>query len=104
MGLSFASIQDEHGPAIYISGDGTAQTENRLMRLGEEVDKLTSSDTQIVYLDPTRGDGLRVKEFYALTVFPALIIIMDDDTLYQKWEGYMPRPDQVSYAISQAGG
>lgn len=104
MGLSFASIQDEHGPAIYIFGDGTAQTENRLMRLGEEVDKLTSSDTQIVYLDPTRGDRLRVKEFYALTVFPALIIIMDDDTLYQKWEGYMPRPDQVSYAISQAGG
>lgn len=104
MALSFTSIPDEHGPAVYIFGDGTSQLEQRLIAFGEEVDKLTPDETQVVYLDPNRGDGLRVKEFYALTNFPVVMIIMDDDTLYHTWDGTLPQPDQVSYYLSQING
>lgn len=104
MTLSFTSIPDQHGPAVYVFGNGTSQMEQRLIALGKEIDQLTAADIQVVYLDPNRGDGLRVKEFYALGNFPVVIIVMDDDTIYQKWEGSLPQADQVSYAVSQAGG
>jgi hypothetical protein len=104
MALSFTGIPDKHGPAVYIFGDGTSQLEKRLIDFGEEVDKLTPDETQVVYLEPSRGDGLRVKEFYALSNFPVTMIIMDDDTVYHMWESNIPQPDQVSYFLSQING
>ncbi len=104
MALEFTNIPDRTGPAIYLFGDGTAQTEEQLMRFGNEVDALTPDDTQVVYLDPTRGDGLSVKEFYGITSFPHAMIVMDDDTIPYQWEYTMPQPDEVSYALSQITG
>lgn len=104
MALSFTSIPDRTGPAIYLLGDGTSQTEQALMQLGNEVDKLTSQDTQVVYLDPSRGDGLATATFYGLTQFPSVIIVMDDDTVPHQWSHHIPRYEEVTYALSQTTG
>lgn len=104
MALEFTTIPDREGPAVYIFSDGTTQSEQLLKQLGEEVDKLTQETTQVVFLDHTRGDGLATKEFYGLTTFPCILIVMDDDTIPQQWNGALPRADEVSYAISQITG
>jgi len=104
MGLEFTNIPDRTGPAVYIFGDGTTQTEQRLIAYGQEIDGLTPDETQVVFLDPQRGDGLRVKEFYGLTSFPSVLIVMDDDTINQLWSVQLPPADQVSYALSQVNG
>ena len=104
MGLEFTNIPDRSGPAVYIFGDGTTQTELRLTAYGKEIDALTPDETQVVFLDPQRGDGLEVKEFYGLLSFPCVLIVMDDDTINQQWSGSLPQADQVSYALSQITG
>ncbi|MFZ1458370.1 MAG: hypothetical protein WAT17_00625 [Candidatus Saccharimonadales bacterium] len=104
MALEFTNIPDRTGAAVYILGDGTTQTEMQLIKFGEEVDALTPDDTQVVYLDPSRGDGLRVKEFYGITEFPYIMIVMDDDTVPYAWQRSIPRPDEVSYELGQIGG
>jgi hypothetical protein len=75
-----------------------------LLAYGQEIDALTPDETQVVFLDPQRGDGLRVKEFYGLISFPAVLIVMDDDTVNQLWSVQLPPADQVSYALSQVNG
>mgnify|MGYP003599313698 CR=1 FL=1 len=104
MALEFTNIPDRVGAAIYIFGDGSSQTEKVLTDLGTRIDELTPDITQVVYLDPNRGDGLAVKEFYGLTQFPALCIIMDDDTMPNAWYGTMPSPEEVSYQLSRISG
>lgn len=104
MGLEFTNIPDRNGPAVYILGDGTEATAQRMKQYGEEVDELTPDETQVVYLDSQSGDGLEVAEFYGLTAFPCVLIVMDDDTLYQSWEIQIPAADQVSYVLSQING
>ncbi|MFZ1249652.1 MAG: hypothetical protein WAQ24_05025 [Candidatus Saccharimonadales bacterium] len=104
MGLEFTNIPDRHGPAVYVFSDGTSQTEIRLKQYGQEIDALTPDETQVVYLNPMRDDGLRVKEFYGLTSFPCVLIVMDDDTIAQSWQGSLPQADQVSYTLGQIGG
>lgn len=85
-------------------GDGTMQLERRLIAFGEDIDKLTPDETQVVYLDPSKGDGLEVKSFYSLQYLPVVMIVMDDDTLYQTWAGDIPRPDEVAYYLSRING
>lgn len=104
MALEFTNIPDREGPAVYLFGDGTHTTETQMQELGVAVDKETPEETQVVYLDPTRGDGLRIKEFYQLTVFPCVLIIMDDDTITQSWQFSLPRAEEVIYALSQING
>lgn len=104
MALEFTNIPDREGPAIYVFGDGTITTERQLIAFGEEVDSLTPDETQVVYLDPSRGDGASVKEFYGLTNFPCVLILMDDDTIPQQWSQTIPRADEVAYALSQING
>jgi hypothetical protein len=79
-------------------------SEERLKRYGVEVDALTPDETQVVYLDPRSDDGRKVTEFYSLTTLPCVLIVMDDDTIYQSWELQIPSADQVSYALSQVNG
>lgn len=74
------------------------------MDFARRVDDLTPDDTQVAFLDPTRGDGLRVKEFYGITATPHIMIVMDDDTIPYSWQLSIPRPDEVSYALSQING
>lgn len=50
------------------------------------------------------GDGASVKEFYGLTNFPCVLILMDDDTIPQQWSQTIPRADEVAYALSQING
>lgn len=103
MALEFTNIPDRTGPAVYIFGDGTSQTETQLLDFARRVDDLTPDETQVVYLDPARGDGLAVKEFYGITSVPYIMIVMDDDTIPYSWQS-MPQPDEVSYALSQISG
>ena len=104
MALGFTSIPDRSGPAVYVFGDGTSQTEQILKQFGEKVDDLTHDETQVVYLDPSRGDGRATAEFYGLTQFPCVMIVMDDDTVPQQWNLTIPQPDEVSYVLSQITG
>ena len=104
MSLSFTSIEDQIGPAVYILGSHDARTEQKLMNLANEVDKRTQQKVQIVYLDPRRGDGLKVKEFYAVRNLPCVMIIMDDDTVPYKWTHAIPKAEEITYALSQIGG
>lgn len=103
MALEFTSIPDRNGPAIYLLGDGSTQTKMTLVELGDQIDQATPDETQVVYLDPNSGDGLSVKEFYAIETLPCTMIIMDDDTMPYQWHG-LPRPDEITYALSQITG
>ena len=104
MALEFTNIPDRTGPAVYLVGDGSGEQHRQLEDLGAAIDAATPEETQVVYLDSTNGDGLNVKEFYALMDFPTVMIVMDDDTLYQSWTNDLPQPDQVAYYLSQVGG
>ena len=104
MALEFTSIPDRDGPAIYILTSGSSQLEDQLTKFGEEVDALTPDETQVCLLDPNSGDGLSIKEFYSLTTFPVIMIVMDDDTIYHLWTEDVPQPSEVSYYLSQVNG
>lgn len=104
MALEFTNIPDRTGPAVYVFGDGTSQTDQILKQFGEKVDELTPEETQVAYLDPSRGDGRATAEFYGLIQFPCVMIVMDDDTVPQQWSLTIPRPDEVSYALGQITG
>lgn len=104
MALEFTTIPDRTGPAIYIIGDGTIDMENRLKQLGEEADKLTEDETQVVYLDPNSREGQDVKAFYGIEQLPIILIVMDDDTIPYQWTGSLPRPDEIAYTLSQING
>ncbi len=104
MALEFTTIPDRTGPAIYIIGNGTIDMEKQLKLLGEEVDKLTEDETQVVYLDPNTREGQDIKTFYAIETLPIILIVMDDDTVPYQWSGTLPRPDEISYALSQING
>lgn len=104
MALSFTTIPDRTGPAVYLIGNGQSQTERQLISLGNEINEVTPGQTQIVYLDPTRGDGLKIKEFYSLQVLPCILVVLDDDTIAHTWENTIPRQDEVTYIISQITG
>ena len=104
MALEFTNIPDRNGPAVYLFGDGTSFIDDQVKQLGVEIDNLTQAETQVVYLDPLRDDGLKVKEFYGLLTFPAVLIVMDDDTVPMSWNGQLPRTEEVTYALSQISG
>ena len=104
MALEFTNIPDHSGPAVYLIGNGQSQLERQLTELGKLIDEATPEQTQVVYLDPTRGDGLRIREFYSLHYLPTVFIVMDDDTIAQQWDVTLPRFEEVTYALSQITG
>jgi hypothetical protein len=104
MALSFTNISDRQGPAVYILGDGSSHTESRLQMLGAEIDKATAKEVPIIYLDPRRSDGLKVKEFYGIRRLPCVMIIMDDDTVPNQWNTSLPRAEEVVYTLSHISG
>lgn len=104
MGLSFTSIPDRTGPAVYFIGNGSSLIESQLIALANKIDMSLRQKVQLEYFDSTRGDGLRVKEFYALSIFPTVLIVMDDDTIVQQWDHTLPRADEVTYALSHIAG
>lgn len=104
MALSFTTIPDYHGPAVYILHGGDSRTEQQALRLGEEIDARSNQQYQVVYLDPKRDDGLRVKEFYGLTDFPCVMVVLDDDSIPHQWTHTLPRADEVTYVLSHLTG
>lgn len=104
MGLDFTNIADRHGAAVYLLTDGSSYSERQLIKYAEEIKQRTNNLSQVILIDPLRGDGVRVKEFYGLTSFPAALIIMDDDTIARSWIGQLPAAQEVTYALSQISG
>lgn len=104
MALEFTNIPDRTGAAVYLLGNGQHSTDNELRRIGEEIDQLTPVETQVVLLDINRGDGMKIKEFYAITTTPTVMIVLDDDTVPYQWSGTLPRTDQITYHLSQIEG
>ena len=104
MSLSFTTIPDRHGAAVYLLSDGLSTTHRTLTDLANEVLKSTP-DTQIVLIEDTRrGEGRAIVEFYGITSLPAILIVMDDDTVPHSWLHTLPSPSEVSYQISQING
>lgn len=104
MALESTNIPDFIGAAVYMLHDGNTITEGNLLRLEQEIVQRTQNTVQIVRADVRMGDGLRIKEFYGITTLPAVMIIMDDDTVPQQWGPELPRAEDVSYAVSQING
>lgn len=104
MALEFTDIPDRNGAAVYLLSNGQHTMENELRTLGEEIDRLTPHDTQVVLLDSSRGDGIRVKEFYSITTTPTAMIILDDDTVPYQWTGSLPQADQIAYHLNHIEG
>lgn len=105
MALEFTDIPDREGPAVYLLGN--TMIEDRLKPLGEQIDKLTPDESQIVYLDVDGADGAKVAEFYgfARESLPVIMIVQDDDTIYKSWQGQdLPAVDVVAYEINLLTG
>lgn len=104
MALEFTNIPDRTGPAVYILSDAGVREEIELTKFGMDIDNATPDETQVVFLNVQKGDGLAIKEFYAVTVFPTVLIVQDDDTIIQGWYGQVPQLEQVVYYLGQATG
>ena len=105
MPLSFTNIPDRDGPAVYIIG--TRMLENDLQRFAGELNTAAQGVYQIVYLDVDSQDGAAVAQFYSVTheELPAILIVMDDDTIYKSWFGQtLPRADELIYELNQITG
>ena len=105
MGLEFTTIPDREGPAIYLLGNRSH--ENTLTKLGEAVDATTPEETQTVYIDIDSGNGAQVAEFYGYTreQLPVVMIVQDDDTIYQVWQGIdLPAADVIAHYLNQLTG
>ncbi len=100
MALLFTTIPDHIGPAVYMLGGTDSHTEEQIMQLGEEIIYRCNQQTQVVVLDPRKGDGLRVKEFYAISELPCVMIVMDDDTITHQWTISLPKAEEVTYVLS----
>ena len=74
------------------------------MQLGEEIITRCNQQTQVVILDPRRGDGLRIKEFYAISELPCVMIVIDDDTITHRWAISLLKAEEVTYALSHING
>ncbi len=105
MALEFTNIPDRTGPAVYLVG--MSMLENRLTAYGQELDKATDEKTQVVYLDVRSKDGAQVADFYDIqeSSLPAVLIVMDDDTIYKSWFGQdLPRPGDVAHDVKRISG
>ncbi len=105
MALEFTEIPDREGPAVYLLGN--VMIEDKLRPLGDEVDKLTPDETQVVYLDIDTGDGAKVAEFYSFSreSLPVVMIVQDDDTIRKSWQGQdLPAADIIAHELSQLTG
>jgi hypothetical protein len=105
MGLEFTNIPDREGPAVYLLG--TVPHQRRLTALGEAIDAATPDETQVVCLDIDSGNGAQVAEFYGFMreQLPVVMIVQDDDTIYQSWHGHdLPAVDVVAHHLGQITG
>ena len=102
MALEFTGRPDRHGPALYLIDKGRSDDE-KLIALGVAVDDATSEDTQVVYLKATSAEAQKITSFYAVTQFPAVLIVLDNAQLAQSWTYHLPRAEEVIYAIGRAG-
>lgn len=69
-----------------------------------DIDVVTSEETKVVAMNVCSGDGVKIKEFYAITQFPAVVIVQDEDTNYQGWYSEIPRIEEVLYYLGQVNG
>lgn len=102
MGLEFTGRPDRQGPALYVIDKNVTEDE-RLVALATAVDTATNEDTQVVYLRMQSPEGQAVTNFYAITQFPAVLIVMDDDQIYQDWYYSLPTADEVVLSMGRAG-
>lgn len=105
MGLEFTNIPDRDGPAVYLLG--TVPQQQQLNTLGVAIDAATPDETQVVLLDIDSGDGAKVAEFYGHSreQLPVVMIVQDDDTVYQSWSGLdLPAADVVAYTVGRITG
>ncbi len=105
MALEFTTIPDREGPAIYLLGNKSH--EDVLTVLGRAIDDITPDESQTVCLDIDSGNGAQVAEFYGYMreQLPVIMIVQDDDTIYQSWHGIdLPAADVVAHYLNELTG
>lgn len=102
MGLDFTDIKDQPGAAVYLIHDGSMTSQGNMERLAQAVSGATSKQVLVIAADDTTGR--QILEFYGLTAKNYVIIVRDDDQLFQSWnETELPNADQIAYAVEQIG-
>lgn len=103
MGLEFTGRPDREGAAVYFISDGTTSSTQELQSIAQVVDVQLPDEAQVVLLDGKGREGSEVSDFYDLAKLPAVLIVMDDDQLYQSWSAPLPNAEDILYAMGQAG-
>lgn len=104
MGLSFTSISDRHGAALFVIYDGSELDRRKWSDFADRVSKETGAQT--VVLSVKDQDGERVRDFYDLDIMtlPHVLVVRDSDELAQQWAGqHLPQLTDVTYALRQVG-
>lgn len=105
MGLDFTDIPDRQGPAIYIVG--ATMLESQLQPWRDRLAAILPPESQVIYVDINSSNGAKISEFYEIEPekLPAIMIVMDDDTIYKSWFGPdLPSVETVTYEHAQITG
>ena len=103
MGLEFTRRPDRTGAAAYFISDGTPQSERDLSEIAKVVDQSLPDEAQVVILNGQVSEGAEVVDFYDITSLPAVLIVMDDDQIYNAWYVQLPSSEDILYMMGQAG-
>lgn len=87
MGLSFVEGKDHHGAAIYMIHNGSGYEERALERLKGDLER-RGVRHQIQIFSSRAGDGEEILNFYDIMQTPAILIVRDNDELFQHWTGH----------------
>lgn len=104
MGLSFTSIPDRSGAALYVLYDGTEIQRRKWQDVADKVTAETKAQTLV--LSVRDKDGEMIRDFYDLNpmVLPYILVVRDNDEIFHSWNGQsMPQLGDITYALKQVG-
>lgn len=103
MGLEFTGRPDREGAAAYFISDGSSTSATQLQAIADVVDTQLPEEAQVVLLNSNEREGSEVVDFYSIGSLPAILIVMDDDQIYQQWSAPLPTAEDIIYMMGQAG-
>lgn len=64
-------------------------------------DELNGLKMNITKVDPNSPEGVDLVSLYDVVDFPAALIIQDDGTLIERWQGRLPTKEEISHFYHQ---
>jgi len=100
MGLSFVEGEDQEGAAVYMIHNGSGFEERALENLKDELQR-RGVRHQIQIFSSRAGDGEEILDFYDIMQTPAVLIVRDNDELFQYWVGQqLPDPGTLAHMVN----